>query len=423
MVMMLLLAVTSLAANTGVVVLLADGTLYTDCVHINDGGSAYDAFQQTTLDMTWQNFGFGYFLESVEGVASNADTGEYWSFWHINSAGTGFEAAMVGASDYEISTDDKVIGISYTAFDASFNPITEPPFSSYDSLCDNPIEVDSMKSYVDDDKDSIDEGDTIDVKPGSELLFVFKVENLDNDLELEDVEIEGIIEDIDDGDDLEEESDSTDINEDDKEEIELKFKIPLEVDEGKYDLIVTVTGERDIPYRQILEFKVDVDKESHEVIAIVPDSKELFCGRSFTFDVKTINIGKDDEEVTLKITNQELEIDVTRTFEVDETDSETKSMTIRVPSDTDGVFDLQTTVQYSDQREEYHTTLNVDCEQEDSGDEQLLYTTVTSETFEVMPDISQESETIKTNYKVTYIVLLVLANIVLLGLIIFLVIK
>ena len=70
--MIILFSVASLAANVGVIVKLADETTYTDCVNIADGKSAYDAFQQTSLDMSWQNFGFGYFLESVEGVSSKA---------------------------------------------------------------------------------------------------------------------------------------------------------------------------------------------------------------------------------------------------------------------------------------------------------------------------------------------------------------
>jgi len=420
---MILLAVVAQAANVGVVVLLADGTIYTDCVTINDGQSAYDAFQKTTLDMVWQNFGFGYFLESVEGVASDAGAGKYWSFWHIDSAGTDFEAAMVGASDYEISTDDKVIGLSYTAFDASFNPITNPPFYGYDNLCPNKMSVSKVQAVVDSDSESVDEGDRIEVKPGSKLVIVIKIKNLDEELELENVEVEGVIEEIDDGDNLEAESDSVDIDEDEKEEVELEFDIPLDADDDEYDLILTITGEGELPYREIITYEVEVEKEKHELVTKVPDSKSVSCGGYITMDVKVSNIGQEDEEVTIQVTNADLSVDLVRDLELDEADIETKSFTVRVPSTAEGEYVLETIVSYYDETDTHHTTLTVDCEEEEQTNVQQTLFGREESSFQEDSEFTEEKENIKGSINVSYIALLIIVNVVLISLITFLVRK
>lgn len=361
----MLLIVVVQAANVGTVVLLADGSLNTECVNIDDGETAYHAFQETSLTMDWSyTVGIGHFLNSVEGVASDNDAGKYWSFWHINSAETDFESAMVGASDYEIETDDKVIGLSYTSFDNSWNPITKPPFSNYDNICEPILDVEKVSVEIDGDKDTLKEGDSFKVKPGDLILLSVKVGNLHEDNDLEDVEVEAIIRNIDDGDDLEEQSDSTDIGDGKDETLELELEIPFDADEGDYELEVTVTGSIDIPYRQVLLYEVEVDKESHELAVGISETVDLECGKSYRLNIEIDNIGKDDEDVSLTIINSDMDISIQDSFDVDENEGTSKSYSFRVPSASIGSYSLLTTLVYSDERDEYRTTLNVDCGEE-----------------------------------------------------------
>ncbi|MFC2135456.1 hypothetical protein ACFLTH_12655 [Bacteroidota bacterium] len=415
-----LLSMFASAADVGVIVLLADGTEYTDCVEITNGDSAYDAFQETSLDMKWQNQGFGYFLEEVEGVASGDIADHYWSFWHINSAEDDFEFGIVGASDYTINDDGKVIGSSYTVFDASFNPVTPPPFYEYDNLC--PLEISSVKAYVDGDKESLSDGDSVEVKPGSNLEIVVKIENNHDNADLEDVEIEVIIEDIDDGDNLEEDDNGVDINDGDSEELSVGFKIPIDADDDNYNMILRVTGEGNIIYERVLNFEVEVDKNKHEISARISEEETATCGRTILFDMKLNNVGKDDEEGTIRVYNAELGIDTSRTFEIDEADSDSREFTLRIPSDAKGQYLLKTSVSYSGETDEYATYLNVNCKEEIKQDSSKI--NVQQVSGNSLDDLTANSVRDEENDDSSglngYIVLLILGNIILVGILIFL---
>jgi len=346
------------AANVGVSIKLADGSIYTDCVNIDDGKSAYHAFGETELEMEWSNFiGVGYFLDTLEGVGT--DGIKYWSFWHGNDAGSDFQSAMIGASDYDIGTDDKIIGFSFTAFDASFNPITRPTFYPYDELCVNPLEVTKIYAYVDGEKETVDENDRIDVKPGSELRFIVKVKN-DGDVYLDNVEAEIIILDLDD--DMEESSDSFDLKDGRKDELEIVFDIPLDVEEDDYAGTLTVVGEADLPFRQIINFEVQVDKNRHELLASVPSILNGNCGRTLLFDAKIFNIGTEEEDSKVSISNSELNIFEIDEVEVSEDDNERRTYSLSIPRNVQGEYSLKTRIEYSDESEEYSTILNVVCE-------------------------------------------------------------
>jgi|TARA_Y100000031_G_C8230341_1_gene390613 hypothetical protein len=410
-----MLSISVQAANVGVIVLLVNGTIYTDCVNIDDDKTAYDAFQKTNLEMEWSDFGFGYFLNSVEGVGADYNAGKYWSFWHSNNEGTDFQAAMVGADDYIISSDDKVISLSFTAFDYAFNPITNPPFFEYQELCENNLELKKMTLYVDNDKESVDEGSTIDVKPGSELEFVLRIKNLDEDLELDDVFVEGVIAGIDDGDDLEEESDSFDIDEEYEDELSLIFEIPYDTEEETYDLTITITGEGEMPYRKILNYKVDVEKEKHELTAEVLSAEEFDCNENFLFKVKLINIGEKDEEVSLKVENEELNILKEESLEIDESDSEITYFDIRTPDDSEGTYSLLTTINYSDEIITQETSLTITCDETvNSVQNQNI------QTEEVFDDIIDEELQNDKSNNLGFFALLMIGNLFLIGLIVFL---
>lgn len=412
-------------ANVGVVVLLPNSTIYTDCITINDGQTAYDAFQKTNLDMEWTDFGFGYFLQSVEGFSNDDNAGKYWSFWHSNPQGTDFQAAMVGANDYEIQSDDKVIGLSLTAFDLMYNPITSPPFFEYDSLCENAMEISSVKFYVDLDSQSVDEGDTVDAYPNSKIRVVVKIKNLDAEEELSNVELEGVIEGIDG--DLED-SDSTDIRKGDKEELELNFDIPLDVDEDKYDMTITITGEGALSYKKVMHYKIDVNKEKHDIRISVPDSDFITCNREWYLDVKLTNPGKNDEDIILKVINTQLGLSYQNSISLDEGDKKTNTVFVKIPADAKGNYIITTNIDYSDISDNYMTSLDVNCDSLIDSNTQTQNTEQqTSNNDKTLKDKSNEYVFVETSTSksddVTKVLFLVFANVLLAGFIIFLVWK
>jgi len=187
-----------------------------------------------------------------------------------------------------------------------------------------------MKVYVDGKKHSgIDEGcvDDIcdiedDVYPGSEIRIVMEFKNIyDNDaedLDIEDINIEAILAEIDDGDDIEEDTDINRLRAEDKETVELMFEIPLAVEEGTYDLDINIDAEDEDGNDQGFDFgfNVKVDKKSHEIIIqraeLTKDT--VSCTRDTRLEVKIMNIGaRDEDEVELEVKNEQLGINMRKT--------------------------------------------------------------------------------------------------------------
>jgi len=165
-----------------------------------------------------------------------------------------------------------------------------------------------------------------DAEPGSEIQFIIEIENFftnDEDLEIEDIEVEITIEDIDDGDDLEEDADEFDLKAGKDEKVKIKFDVPLEVDEGTFDVIIDVEGEDEngTTHEIRFELELDVEKEKHEIrilrASLTPTT--IKCQRTVSINTELINTGTEDEdEVTLEVINQELGIKSITIRELDE---------------------------------------------------------------------------------------------------------
>jgi len=214
----------------------------------------------------------------------------------------------------------------------------------------NKLEIADLEVTIDGDTDSnINDGDEIGekAKPESEIEFEIKIANnyddRDNDIEIQDVVVTVTIMDIDDGDDLEEESESFDLDADEYKRVDIKFDLPLRINEGTYDVEIDVEGEDEegIEHTVHWELKLEVDKKSHEVSirrAVVSPST-LKCSRSATLNVEVINLGTHDEDETvLTITNSDLDIDISEEFELnedpdDDDNTYSKRVEIRLGSD------------------------------------------------------------------------------------------
>ncbi|MBI2134421.1 hypothetical protein HYU09_00380 [Candidatus Woesearchaeota archaeon] len=213
---------------------------------------------------------------------------------------------------------------------------------------------------------NIDFGDRIkrEAKPGSTVEFRIEVKNNftdDKGLEIEDIEVVVTIDDIDDGDELDEEAKEFDLKAGKDKKVNLEFKIPLEVEDDTFDVLIEVEGrdENRTIHKVIYELELEVEKEKHEIRftrnAVTPS--EIQCSRTVQLSTAVINTGRDDEdEAVLEVTNAELGINFRETFDLsnDPFDSDSKfskTFTYAVPTDVPPeVYSIQSRVTYENGR-------------------------------------------------------------------------
>jgi len=191
-------------------------------------------------------------------------------------------------------------------------------------ITDMDVKVDSKT-----DK-NMDFGDRIkhEAQPGSTVEFKLEItNNFTNaeDLEIEDIQVTITIEGIDDDDDLEEEAREFDLKDGKDENKRISFKIPLEVDEDTFDVLIEVEGddENGTTHEVQFELELEIEKEDNEVLfwkntpTLIPS--EIKCGRNVQLSIAIINTGSDDEDdVSLEITNTELGVNFRETFDLTE---------------------------------------------------------------------------------------------------------
>ncbi|MAE42943.1 hypothetical protein CMO93_04170 [Candidatus Woesearchaeota archaeon] len=381
-VLMVFLVQITNAANVGIVVEFPDGSVKTDCVSVDASTSGHDILQKSTLDITWSSEGlYGYALCKIDGVGDEVasaagncvwDPNLFWAFFILD--GNAWQIASVGAGSYT-AVDKDVLGFARSGFDFLFNPTEEPPLKTYEQVCEK-LDVKDIKVYVDGKKESgaDEDGGKIDAIPGSKLELKIKLENLytdDEDVDIEEITIEGTLEDIDNGDDIEDDADDFDIKAEKDKDVTLKFDIPMEVEEDDYDLIVEIEGQNEngFPYSKTIEFEVEVEKEKHDVVF---DKLEFLessfqCGQPANLKVKVVNLGTEAEEVKLVISNQESRININENFELsddpfDKDNSFTKTYKIMLSSDINpGLYLLRADLFYGDYIESSTAELNVAC--------------------------------------------------------------
>ena len=225
------------------------------------------------------------------------------------------------------------------------------------------LAITDIESDVDGETNkNLEDGDKIsdEAKPGSIVRFEIEVSNLFNDrtqdIEIQDIQVDVTIEGIDDGDDLEEEVDEFDIDAGDEETVDVEFRVPLEVDEDDYDVIIDVEGEDETGKKHTIQAKLtlQVEKEKHEIIftkfSLSPTN--VACSGSVLLNTELANIGTEDEDVTLRIANEALGIDATfANIEMEEGDDDdikqSKSLTFYVnESVKPGIYPIGMQAQY-----------------------------------------------------------------------------
>lgn len=177
---------------------------------------------------------------------------------------------------------------------------------SYLEFEDIDIKIGSKTRDVSEDRD-------FDVEPGDSLKLEVKVENtFPDDIKIEDIVVEGTIEDLDDGDDESEDASEFDLKDGRDKTVTLDFKVPYDVDdEDTFNFIVTAEGEDELGATHFVEmrFTITINKDDNDIRIKTAQltSSLVKCDRNVQLIVEVANFGSDDQdEVRLVITNSQL---------------------------------------------------------------------------------------------------------------------
>ncbi len=387
------------AANVGVVVTYPNGTDFKQCVGANTNSNGYEILNEANLNVGWSNHAeWGHSPCNINGVGLDVvgdsckwslGTTDYWSFSIVDGeswkySATGWDAqgdsCWDRVYDYVRVRHDHYCAVQGDVLGFAYGPYgKEPTFYNYDNVCPNKLGIKELKVYVNGSRESSadeDGGRIKDVKPESVIKISIKFENLytdDEGTEIRGIQLTGAIEGIDDGENIEEEASDFDLDAEEKETAELEFKIPLEVEDGSYDLILTIESkdENGIEHNHEITFELEVEKEKNEVIFKRAElsNDNLRCSRATELYATLVNVGEKEEDVTLTITNDALAISQKYTFKLsndpfDDESSYSSSYPIIVnDSAAAGTYPLLVEASYSGKTQKTAVDLIVeDCE-------------------------------------------------------------
>lgn len=286
------------------------------------------------------------------------------------------------------------------------------------------------------------DGDTIgrDAKPEDKIKFDITLKNqysTEDDLNIEDITVTVTIQDIDDGDDLEEEAEISKIKPRKDKNVDVSFDVPLKVDEGDYDVDIDVEAEdengTDQSFSWSLTLTVEKEKHKLKIYRKTLEDTTLTCKKSTTLDVGVINIGQEEEDVKLAVTNSNLGLSESFTFTLDEDPDDddntyARSLIIDIPDDAAlKTYPIAIKADYNDDKDSEQANVDLTlakCETEQVAQQQqqaqqtqqpTQVTTqplVTSDVTFVPPVTETEQGFFSRN---KFLILVILAYVVILG--------
>lgn len=275
--------------------------------------------------------------------------------------------------------------------DMSINPLSRLKITSVD------VDVE------DNSESNVKDGDIIDeVFPEDKVTIEVTIKNEystkeEEDFDIDDIEVELVADNMEDGDDEYEESiDDISLDANEKEEnIIFNFDVPAEIDDGSYDVTITVTGtdDRGAEHQDTLKFTLEVEREDHQIIIRSAELSDdvLSCKRTAELLVKIQNVGTNDEDdVVVEISNNLLGIRMTD-FVEDELISDV--------DDDDSEYENRYTIALDDDVEvgQYHLLVDVFYDEDDYSDSEVVSFTVASCSGEEEPRDNEEPEPVKKN--------------------------
>lgn len=195
-------------------------------------------------------------------------------------------------------------------------------------------------SGVSSKKDIQDETNyTLEVKPESSFKIDVTIKNTNSNEKINNIVVEGVLQNIDNGNDIKVTSDQFDLNDGNDKEITLKFDVPLELKQDEtYKLTLTAEGEDESGKANTdeFEFKVVVSKASSDIrISSTSFTKNnAQCIDSTILTVNAINAGiKKQDNVVIQATNPLLGLTLEKTvsFTDDENFEQSVDFPITIP--------------------------------------------------------------------------------------------
>ena len=376
------------AGNVGIVIDFPDGSTHIQCLTSNNNENGYDLLNKISLNTIWAGPGsFGHQLCQVNGIGDTVSgtgcsfSGKYWRFLSlINNQWeylpVGFDAGdscwnnnLASFDGHYCSEEGDVIGLSYGEFS---DP--RPSVHTFNDIC-NPLTITEVKVYVDGKRESSadEDGGDIDAEPGDELEFKITLENtyeFDENIEIENIEAEITIIDIDDGSDLDDNVNFKDLEFEEDERETISITIPLVLEDDDYKIELKITGETDdLEQETIINYDLNIDKEKHDLkfSKLILDVEESCPNTNNLLSLEVSNTGERDEPDTrISIKNEDLNIDFTDRFDIDEGDADDtykKEIPFQIPNLLPGDYKININLDYSEISREDITLTIKDCNQ------------------------------------------------------------
>ena len=211
----------------------------------------------------------------------------------------------------------------------------------------------------------------IKAKPGDSITAFIEVENensdrSDSDQDIEDIAVTITVEGILLGEDFEEEFDDFDLRATRTEDLEVKFNVPLRIEDGDHDIIIEYDGtENGVDFSDSVDYYLTVEKEKHDLrinrFEFTPTHIE--CNQVSNLNIDILNLGSSNEKVDVTIENKQMEYISRKSVELQSypgVDEYITTFPIKFPENEDTyTFDLK--LEYSNLIMNKETTLDVDC--------------------------------------------------------------
>lgn len=230
------------------------------------------------------------------------------------------------------------------------------------------------------DVDFTSPGRSREVKPNEAAELTFEIENTGEE-KIEDIEVLVYFErnsrklDDNNGDDFELETEIDYIRGDRNKDVEFKFNIPFDVEDGEiYTIVVEVEGKNSTDNEKYTDRDTSEDfeiiREKHELLFYKLDISPttISCDRTITVHYDIRNIGQRDEDINLTIVNNIFDINLIETFdleeEYDEDNKWEKSHFFDIPSSVAlGTYGLTVNLYYDGDDEHQYNTTNIVVEE------------------------------------------------------------
>lgn len=212
--------------------------------------------------------------------------------------------------------------------------------TTLDMSAENKLIIDKVEIDVGTESETVSDGETIDARREDDVTLTITVENTFSDssnIEMNDVVVEVDSNSL----DINEESDSNDIAEDDQETFTISFSIPDDADDGRHDVTITVTGEDEngAEHSEEFNFEFDVDVKSKEVIILSSEfSPKSICkdvtNAKLTIEIKNSGT-KDLEKAQVYVEGDNFVFSKrVNSIILDEGDSKSLTMDVSIPAGT-----------------------------------------------------------------------------------------